>query len=445
MYGYSKWMGGTLSRAHYRIHRTGGSVPPGGPILLVGNHTNGLIDGALLMGVTDRKVHFLVKYKLLRIPLLGPMIRRAGSIPVYRKKDKVDTSKNVDAFEAVYKTLEAEGVIGIFPEGSSHSEPQLQGLKTGTARMALGAEDRNGFRLGVRIVPVGIHYTDRQRYRSGVSVWVGEPIDVRGFATSYAEDPWEACNQVTLRVAEALRTVTINTESHGDRGLIALAAGLRFGAGFGDVDMQKPLEAGARHLLERAPERHRRLVDRLAAFRGHLDAHGVHPGQFVALERALSGAPRGGRGLPWLEGPLRVLISWLWAIPAWASTRVAKLPANPKDKYVTVRTLTGFVAFPLWGVCLTLVLGWFGGLGAWTWGLPPVLLGSLWLHPRLWERKLDRRDQDSVDRVVQEEPREGQQLVREGAALRRSLRALERLGRRAEGLDATSLQSSSSS
>lgn len=426
-------MGGTLSRAHYRIRRSGAAVPSEGPILLVGNHTNGLIDGALLMGVTERKVHFLVKYKLLKVPLLGTLIRRAGSIPVYRKKDNVDTSKNVDAFEAVYKTLERGGVIGVFPEGSSHSDPHLQELKTGTARMALGAEARNGFGLGVQIVPVGIHYTDRQRYRSEVSVWLGEPIGVRDFADAHAEDPWAASSELTLRIREALRSVTINMDRHEDRDLLALAGELRFGANFGEVQAQKPLEAGARQLLERAPERHARLVERMESFWAGFAPLGLRPAQFDDLQAALSGGVPVHLGLPVIEESLRILISALWAIPAWAATRVASLPVNPVDKYVTVRTLTGFVAMPLWGGFLTLGVGWLGDLGVWTLLLPALFLGTLWLHPRLWERRMERRGLEALDRVVRENRAEAEQLVGDGLALRRTLRALERLGRRSEG------------
>src|SRR5881397_1209621 len=58
----------------------------------------------------------------------------------YRRMDEgSDPSQNHDTFEAARRVLVTEGAIAIFPEGISHSDPKLRPLKTGTARIALGA------------------------------------------------------------------------------------------------------------------------------------------------------------------------------------------------------------------------------------------------------------------------------------------------------------------
>src|SRR5918996_136549 len=70
------------------------------------------------------------------------------------------------------------GTIGICPEGVSHNEPRLKPLKTGAARIALGAAS-TGSQLDVKIVPVGLYYTEKTTFRSSALLRFGEPITVK--------------------------------------------------------------------------------------------------------------------------------------------------------------------------------------------------------------------------------------------------------------------------
>ena len=67
-------------------------------------------------------------------------LKLLDSLPVYRHQDQgEDVTKNQETFAAAAKWLAKGGTIGICPEGISHDEPGLQPIKTGTARIALGA------------------------------------------------------------------------------------------------------------------------------------------------------------------------------------------------------------------------------------------------------------------------------------------------------------------
>ena len=92
----------------------------------------------------------------------------------------------------------------IFPEGTSISERRLRPLKTGAARIALGAEARHGFKLGLQVVPVAINYFDPSRFRSDVLLNVAPPIRVATYAAAYARDPDEAADQLTEAIRVAL-------------------------------------------------------------------------------------------------------------------------------------------------------------------------------------------------------------------------------------------------
>src|SRR5580692_4975034 len=110
-----------------------------GPTVLVANHRNGLVDGLLLMAALDRYPRFLGKATLFRIPVLWPFLKLGGVVPIHRAQDGVSTAGNTGAFAVPNRLLARGGMVAVFPEGISHDEPELQPLRTGAARIALGA------------------------------------------------------------------------------------------------------------------------------------------------------------------------------------------------------------------------------------------------------------------------------------------------------------------
>src|SRR5216117_2731339 len=115
-------------------------VPDQGPLLLVLNHPNGLIDPAVLLCLAPRRVSLLAKAPLFRMPVIGWFCRAFEAIPVHRRQDAgSDPSQNRETFDATRAVLARGGAIAIFPEGTSHSDPKLRPLKTGAARIAFGA------------------------------------------------------------------------------------------------------------------------------------------------------------------------------------------------------------------------------------------------------------------------------------------------------------------
>src|SRR5580700_6659973 len=117
----------------------GDRLPLRRPVIVVANHTNGLVDGLLLMATLRRYPRFLGKSTLFEILPLRPFLKLAGVIPVYRVADGAPTERNATAFATADRILADRGVVAIFPEGISHDESALQPLRTGTARIALEA------------------------------------------------------------------------------------------------------------------------------------------------------------------------------------------------------------------------------------------------------------------------------------------------------------------
>src|SRR5262249_41615273 len=136
----------------------------GDAIIFVLNHPNALVDPAFLLCLAPRKVSFLAKAPLFRIPVVGYLVRALDSLPVYRQQDEgQDVKRNVETFAVARKILTSGGAIGICPEGVSHDEPRLRPLKSGAARIALGAVS-SGEPIDLQIVPAGLYYTEKTRF-----------------------------------------------------------------------------------------------------------------------------------------------------------------------------------------------------------------------------------------------------------------------------------------
>ena len=101
------------------------------------------------------------------------------------------------------------GCVAIFPEGISHTDSQLATLKTGTARMALHAAAHRGH--DVAIVPFGLTYLDRDRFRSQVLLQFAAPIpmdDAR--LVAYQRDEVGTVRQLTAELRERITRVTLS-------------------------------------------------------------------------------------------------------------------------------------------------------------------------------------------------------------------------------------------
>jgi glycerol-3-phosphate O-acyltransferase/dihydroxyacetone phosphate acyltransferase len=208
------------TRAYYRL-TVSGSLPPSGPVLLVANHSNSLMDPALVVVAARRKVRFMAKHTLFEHKQIGWLIAAVGSVPVYRAMDEPKhVGRNYDSFRDVNSALASGDAVGIFPEGTSHSASRLQPLKTGAARIALGAALVHGGSFP--IIPMGLVFRDRRSFRSPARVIIGEGCVWDDLAARGPQDK-EAVRELTRRIERSMRAVTLNLRSWSDEQLVRCA------------------------------------------------------------------------------------------------------------------------------------------------------------------------------------------------------------------------------
>lgn len=188
-------------------------VPCRGPVVFVANHPNSIMD-ALVMGVvTRRKVNYIGHAGLFSSKLKAWFLKSCGVIPIYRRSDAPDKmDQNLASFEACYRALERGETIGIFPEGTSDMLRKVKRVKTGAARIVLEAERRNGYKLGVQVIPIGLHFFSRSRFRSKVLVNIGRPMDLTPYFELNEKDNFQAVNQLTAQIQKTLEQLTVNVK-----------------------------------------------------------------------------------------------------------------------------------------------------------------------------------------------------------------------------------------
>ncbi|EEF62255.1 1-acyl-sn-glycerol-3-phosphate acyltransferase [Pedosphaera parvula] len=176
-------------------------LPQTGPVLYLGLHRNGAVDGFVYRRVLRRPT-FLISTQLRKNWFARLFFH---GIAVNRLKDEGNRSLNETALKQCLSHLQAGGELFIFPEGTSSLGPSHLPFKSGAIWLLLDYLRAGGPAL--QVIPLGIHYECPWGFRSRVEVVVGEPISTELPAD---HSQFEQLRGMKRRVQTALETVGIN-------------------------------------------------------------------------------------------------------------------------------------------------------------------------------------------------------------------------------------------
>ncbi len=364
----------TAAAIYYRVRYRGGTVPAEGPVLLVANHPNSLLDPMLVAAAARRPVRFLAKAPLFSDAKVGWLIRAAGSIPVYRRSDDpTQVQRNEEMFRAVHHALAAGDAVAIFPEGISHSEPSIAPLRTGAARIALGTAAHAGH--AIPIIPVGLVFRRKEQFRSDALVILGQPIAWADLAGRGLDDA-EAVRSLTERISGALRSLTINLDAWHDAPLVETATAIW------------EAEQAAHPDQEQRVARQAITAQILARVRAAGDAEGLQLAKDVAAHRRrlrrldlrpadLNADVGASRALRWATArmplimPLAAVVAaagWvLFLIPYQLTAMIVGRFPLKTDTSSTWKLMVGAVTYAIWTLALAAaawrMVAWWAGLG----------------------------------------------------------------------------------
>ncbi|KAG8906724.1 hypothetical protein FRB99_006322 [Tulasnella sp. 403] len=161
-------------------------------------------------------IHYWAKASLFANPVARAILLDAGNIPVNRR-----SKDNQSMFKGTFDALAADEVVALFPEGTSYTEPRIMQVKDGASWAALEytkwAASEEGVKKGARplsVIPVGLVYTNKSKYRSGAIMEFGKAIDLeslaKDFASSNPDVAKSAVKKLTKAIEDNLLRLTVN-------------------------------------------------------------------------------------------------------------------------------------------------------------------------------------------------------------------------------------------
>ncbi len=343
-------------------------VPDSGPVIFAGNHPNALMDGWLLIAKCGRwPLHFLANAKLWEYRLLVPILNTTGAVPVYRREDHEGAVDNQEAFSRLFETLESGHCVGIFPEGISHVESQLTKLKTGTARIALGVADRG--KVIANIIPCGLNYIHRHRFRSQVLIEFGKPIEIdQRWLDDFRADGKDTVVRLTGHLAEALQRVTLNAPDWRTLRFIQAARRL-YKPTSARLTPQQYIELNRRFVNQYIKERHdpdlMALTNAVEDYQARLDMLGLKDHQLrqsLSLGRILRKLI--ARSLTMLALLPLALPGALLHLPVgWIAALVGERFSYEMDDIATLKVFSTILLLPVLYLVVLVVVGHYFGAG----------------------------------------------------------------------------------
>jgi len=353
-----------------RIEVTGVEhVPLNTPVIFVLNHPNALVDPVFLFCLAPRPVAFLAKAPLFRMPIIGYLVKALDSLPVYRRQDEgEDVTKNQETFIAARKLLARGGTIGICPEGVSHDAPGLKPIKTGAARISLAAVS-TGEVSELKIVPAGLYYTSKTRFRSDALLYFGNPIKVEPVELEPdGTPPRDAVRQLSSRIEKALRDVILDAQHEEELQTTARAERI-FSSASNDGEpeslkdelrLQQRFIKAYPVIQTLQPERLRRLELRMLRFEQELNQAGVDTDELTppsSTRRVLAAIVRRTILFVLMLGP--ALIGTITHYPAYklGGFLATRLSRDSDDVISTIKIISALLLFPVTWIVLA-VLGY---------------------------------------------------------------------------------------
>ncbi len=149
------------------------------PTIVVGNHQNALLDPILCCSVITQQLHWLTRSDVFKAGFVSFFLKKVNMLPVYREKDNVADirDRNEAIFQECYKRLNRGNWISLFPEGTHKGKKALNTpLKKGIGRLIIGTFEANPNLQQIRILPLGLEYSEFLEKDGDFMLRIGKPI-----------------------------------------------------------------------------------------------------------------------------------------------------------------------------------------------------------------------------------------------------------------------------
>jgi 1-acyl-sn-glycerol-3-phosphate acyltransferase len=210
-----------VNLAHNRIFYRNISVigkenlPKDTPLFFAPNHQNALMDALIILCSLKAQPVFIARADIFKNKIIARILIALKILPAYRIRDgKENLKKNEEIFDISVKILENKNILALFPEATHTDKRQLRILKKGVQRIVFQAEEKNNFQLGVKIVPIGIYYSNYWNFKSDIQIIFGKPIEIDEYLKIYQENQQKAMLALRDKISEELKPLMIHIKNN---------------------------------------------------------------------------------------------------------------------------------------------------------------------------------------------------------------------------------------
>jgi 1-acyl-sn-glycerol-3-phosphate acyltransferase len=160
---------------------------------------------------------FLARADIFKKKLVASILFFLKILPVYRIRDGYSSLKgNDEIFNKTIDVLRNKNGLVILPEGDHLGFRRLRQLKKGICRVAFQADEASDFKLNIKIIPVGLEFSNYSRFRQVLTVFYGKPIEVSEYHEQYRENPERALNELRSRLSSEMKKTMVHIETEDD-------------------------------------------------------------------------------------------------------------------------------------------------------------------------------------------------------------------------------------
>ncbi len=190
------------------------NIPKDAPVIFAPNHQNALMDALIVLFSSPGDTVFLARADLFRKKLMAKALNSLKILPVFRIRDGVDElGKNQEIFDITVGVLHRKHQLCIMPEGNHSDRRRLRNLGKGIFRIAFKTQEKMGNKPYVKIVPVGLDFSDFVKQYQNLHVVYGKPIEVSDYWDEYEENGPRGLNLLKQRLADEMKPLMIHIET----------------------------------------------------------------------------------------------------------------------------------------------------------------------------------------------------------------------------------------
>lgn len=193
------------------------NIDPENHLIFAPNHQNALMDALAVLFTHKGQPVFLARADIFKKKTIASILYFLKILPVYRIRDGFSSLKgNDEIFNKTIDVLKNKNGLIILPEGDHAGFRRLRQLKKGICRVAFQAEEVSDFNLKIKIIPVGLEFSQYNRYRQVLTVVYGKPIEVSEYHDLYKNSPERALNELKNRLSSEIKKIMVHIESEED-------------------------------------------------------------------------------------------------------------------------------------------------------------------------------------------------------------------------------------